>query len=495
MVYQIPLKRKQRASPSVKEDMVLLFILWPFFVSTAESRQDSQERWERSWDYYHGQGAGLIEWEGLDPLRWLNLDVWKKGAVNRDNYYFWKEIYRQRRLKEVMGRVLGCVGRCRSFRGEGYANVSWRSSIVEGDDLETMEDSYAWVFLYDGTMARLSPKTTVTFKEINIGTHEIFLHARINHGNVLWLSRDPSGLKKDLRRETDTLFLPLEFYEANQFHRLKEASEDNLFAMVDDYSFIEQKYERLNALIEKNNKMVKERNTYSFITFPNGTVWGSKLKTEFIILPGIESYVKNRTFHQLGLERENNSEAPYFYYRGYENEKKKKLDFGKWYKVSADGKEIEFLDENENIFGLGEFVTRRIPTLLMGREMMLQRYSNFVFDNKLDSIALALDHGYRLWGRISAPILKEDLEKRFLFLLEYTRKQETTGLLQVKLFRERLIGRGEKLSIPVYDHSFYQKALESFARYREVGRDFLGRSQLLNSTQRKSWRRMQVKKR
>ena len=475
--------------------MPLILIFWSIFIFSAESQQDSSQKWEKSWDYYHGQGASLIEWKGLDPLRWLDLDVWKKESSAQGNYYFWKEIYRQRRLKEMMGRVLQCVGRCRSFRGEGYVNAKWRSSVVEGDDLETMEDSYAWVFLFDGTMVRLSPKTSVTFKEINIGSHEVFLHARINNGNVLWLSRDQALLKEDIRRETDTLFLPLEFYEANHFNKVKKASEDNLYAMVDEDSFIKEKYKRLNALIEKNNKIVKKRPTYSFITFPNGTVWGSNLRTEFVVLLGIEGYLKNRTFDQLGLEQESNPAGPLFYYRGYENKKETKLDFDQWYKVSENGRTIEILDEDENIFGLGEFVTRRIPTILLGREMMLQKHGHFVFNDELGSLALALDYGYYLWGRVSNPVLAEDLEQRFLFLREHTRRNETTSLLQNKLLRARLIKRGEKVSVPVYDHSFYQKALKSFASYREFDRDLSFKSQLLNSTQRGLWYRLQVKKR
>ena len=475
--------------------MALFFMLWSFCIPVAESRQDFEEKWERSWDYYHGQGASLIDWDGLDPLRWLDIDAWKKGTLNRGNYYLWKEVLRQRKLKEVMGRVLECVGRCHSYRGEGFVNISWRSSIVEGDDLETKEDSYAWLFLYDGTLVRLSPKTSVTFKEINIGTHEIFLHARVNHGNVLWLSRDRAFLKQDSGRETDTLFLPLEFYEANHFHRVKEASYDDLFAMVDEESFIKKKYDKLNSLIEKNNKIVKDKKTYSFITFPNGTVWGESLRVEFIVLLGIESYLKNRSSLQLGLKRDDNPHGPEFYYRGYENTQSKTLSIGKWYQVSQDGREIEVLDGKDNVFGLGEFVTRRIPTILIGREMMMQKYSKFVFDDRLGSIALALDHGYRLWGKLSSSIIKDDMEKRYLFLLDHTRKKETIGLLQSKLLRERLIKRGEKVSIPVYDESYYQKALESFARYKEPGRDLIDKSQLLNSTQNKLWHRVQAKRR
>ncbi|MCY4524464.1 MAG: hypothetical protein OXB84_06975 [Halobacteriovoraceae bacterium] len=474
--------------------MIIFLVLYKFLIFPADAQDFFQGDWERSWDYYHGQGASLIEWEGLDPLRWLDVDIWRNHSRGQGDYHFWKEIYRQRKLKEMMGRVLQCTGTCRGFRGEGHVNVKWRSSIVEGDDLETLRDSYLWVFLYDGTMVRLSPNTSVTFKEINIGSHEIFYYARINYGNVLWLSRDQSALKEDEGRETDTIFLPLQFYEANHFNWIKKPSNEDLYAMVDEKSFIKEKYQRLNNLIKKNNEMIKERPSWHFITFPNGTIWGRDLRTEFIVLSGNESYVKNRTSDQLGLARKDNPQGPVFYYRGHENKEETPLDFGKWYKVASDGRKIEPVDEEENSFGLGEFVTKRIPTIFLAREMMLQRYSNFVFDDKIGEIPLALKYGYRLWGRLSSGILQDDLEKRFLFLREYTRRQETIGLLQAKQLNDRLKKRGGNASRSAYDHSYYKKALASFSRYREFSRTFGEDKRFLNSTQRSSWRRLIMKK-
>ena len=176
----------------------------------------------------------MTRWESLEPSDWLNFDYWKKASKLKDEVQKWETILQEKRLREIMGRVVECVGDCRLFRGRGFNSTNYRSSIREGDELITLGDSYAWIFLMDGTLVRVSPDTSVTFKEFNVGKKEFFVHIRVNSGNVVYMNRSRSPLKEVTDRETDQIFLPLEFYEANPISGTVEVNEDNLFALLDD---------------------------------------------------------------------------------------------------------------------------------------------------------------------------------------------------------------------------------------------------------------------
>ena len=384
---------------------------------------------------YYGHRYSTIQWEKINTLRWLDIDHWKEELARRD-----KEVLRAVQLREMMGRILKCVGQCKSFRGLSPIKATRHTSILEGDDLETMPDSFLWVFLLDGTMVRLAPESSITFKEINIGTHEIFLYVRINYGNVLWLSRDSSLFKEIKRKETDRLFLPL------STHGYKLG--------------LRKRYKKLNDFIKQNNKMIKHYKTWSFVVLPHGTIWGADLRTDVIVLPGKGSYVKNRTSNELGLKKKDNPAPAVFYLRGFGKERQVSLDFGRWYKVGRRGRKIDFLQEKENVFSLGELITRRIPSILTAREILLKNYSSFVFDQNKGVDALAIDHGYRLWGRLFHATLEEDLEKRVLYLRRYTRIEESFNLSKGDRLRG---GFSFKKSNAAYDNRFYRKAMDRLA--------------------------------
>src|SRR5690606_11019760 len=145
----------------------------------------------------------------------------------------WRRNLRQRGLAEDSGRSLECVGDCKLYRGDGAAQLRLRSRVIEGDELETGADSDAGLFLMDGSMVRVSPNTSVTFKAINISEKAVFHHARLNYGHALWISRQKEKFPENGLKETDALFLPLNFFGANLFPDPPEIPQNKYFVDVE----------------------------------------------------------------------------------------------------------------------------------------------------------------------------------------------------------------------------------------------------------------------
>ncbi len=434
-------------------------------------------------DYsYYGQDVSLIEWSKLDHKEWLDYQLWKDHRKIKDHYPKWRQNIRETRLQEIMGRVLDCVGECRVYRGEGYSKAMFRSSIKEGDEVVTQKDSYLWIFLYDGTMVRMGPESSISFRELNVALKKNFLHARINSGNILWLSRDSMELKKQSLRETDSLFLPLSYQQANSIG--VELKENDLYRFVESVEIeLEQQYSRLNNLIEKNNNVLNDKPTESFLVMQNGTVFGKNLRMEFVVLTGGKSFIKNRSFEYLNDEIEIIGGRSLFFYRGYANKNIFEVDDNIWYQISTDGRDISRLSENGTSFSMGEYLTKRIPTILVARELMLTRFSAFIFDEKISSKNLAVKHGFRLWSN-------QEMTGRVKFLKEYTRRIETTNLLVSKQLKNKMKKSGEILHGTNYSSENYRRALHNYFIKQEISDRARSEDEMLNSTNRKLWKRL-----
>lgn len=230
---------------------------------------------------FRGQAKSLIDWEHINTENWMSYPQWLADRHMKDKNPNWRLNQREMNLKEDVGRVISCIGECRVFRGGGSFIASYRTMVREGDEISTELNSYAWVFLFDGTLVRVSPKSSISFKELNIGKTKNLLHARVNHGNILWVGRSQSKLKETELSETDRIFLPLQLAEANiAFH-------ENLSSKTkSEQDFIEELVERpnenilhskrVNKLLEKNNKFLKNKETIHFVVFPNTSLKGGK---------------------------------------------------------------------------------------------------------------------------------------------------------------------------------------------------------------------------
>lgn len=477
--------------------IVILVVLLTQFGALTLNAQNSKRR---KAIYFKGQQRSLIEWEKSSE-KWLDLEVWKAENANRENNPDWEVLAKNRLLRENMGRVIQCIGECLLHRGLKFNNADYRSGIKEGDELTTGDDSFIWVFLLDGTLVRLSPNSSISFKEINIGIDDIFLHARMNYGNILWLTRDPRMVKESNLRETDTLFLPLSMLDANTTSEKVNYTEANLYSAltVSERDLLHSK--RLNKLINENNLIIDYKPTYSFLIMPNGSVFGANLQMEFVVLDGGPSFIKKRDPSQLRLkvgeiaEEDSELSAPsLFYYRGFQNKQVDLLESGFWYMATKDGTGLgKSKVKNGPEYAMGEFITHRVTSLLMARELMLRKYSTFIFEDTIDSLEFAQKHGFRLWGKlVSKPL--EDMGKRIEFLIEFSRRVETTNLIEREKYKTRLRQRGLKVTEMAFSREFYKKALNHYYLNERGLEKLRSDREILNSTKNPLWKKLQNKR-
>lgn len=436
---------------------------------------------------FKGQKNSLIKWKTTNPIEWMDLSLWKKQSLLKDKYPDWKTKLKERSLREKVGFVMDCFGDCRLYRGVGFAKVQYKSTVYEGDDIVTLGDSYIWIFMLDGTLIRLAPNSSITFKELNIGIKSNFLHARLNSGNILWLNRHEHLLKPNNTKETDTLFLPLSMFDANPKHQKTQIDEDNLFALIGEQNITTGKYKRLNKWIKENNDWTNKKPTYSFLVMPNGTMFGKDFDMEFIVLLGNESYFKQRKYSQTKYVTEEKEQDVEFFYRGFENRGTLKPILGQWYKVGEKGRVAEEIKGEK--FTIGEYITRNIPSIFLAREMMLRKYSPVLFKKNITGQELAIKSGYRLWGEMD-PEKKDDLYLRVNFLKEYTRRIETTNLLVAGQFKRKMKKDNVTLDSMTYDRSFYSRAIQNYFIYKDRVRFFSTDNEILNSTLNPFWKKI-----
>ncbi len=438
---------------------------------------------------YRGEKASLIDWGELEESSFLDLDQWRVGIKVKQNTPRWRRNLQERRLREKVGYVLECVGECRVYRGIGHAKVNFLSTVREGDELQTMDDSYVWVYMLDGTLVRLSPRGSLTFKEFNVGKSTNFMFLRLNAGNTLVWGRHGEKFKPQTIKETDSLFFPLSFSKANPPSREKRLNEENLFDFLEDKNDTIDKYKRLNGLIEQNKSFTRKKTEY-FLVMPNGTVKAEEVSAEFVVLTGNKSFFKLREKKQIGLEGDFQEARGTFYHRGFNNTDTREIVAGQWYEVDAKGRYMREKPE-PGVLAMGEFVTQNIPTILIARELLFQKYSLFAHE-QMNERELAEEHGYRLWG--SRENKKSDYQQRLRFLIEYTRRVETTNLLVAEQFKKKLEQKGEKWNSSEYTQDFYRKAMGDFYNYREGASIFSGVKESLNSERKPFWKKIKSKK-
>ena len=229
----------------------LFFILFGIYFSSLSTAQETV--------YYKDQRRSLIQWEGMDPEAWLSFDNFERTQSLKDRQPKWETILQEKNKQEIVGRVIDCIGLCRTYVGMGFHHPEHRSTIREGDEFTTIGNSYAWVYLLDGTIVRVSPESSITFKEINVGKKEFFVHARVNFGNIFWMAREERPIQEHNDRDTDTYFLPLSVYEANKTVSEKEVDENDLFALLDEPTDNLNHVKKLNSMIESNNETASKK--------------------------------------------------------------------------------------------------------------------------------------------------------------------------------------------------------------------------------------------
>ena len=348
-----------------------------------------------------GQRNNLIDWKRLNSEDWLSYDRWKVQQYLKDHDSNWKDKLIEQRHREIVGFVIDCINICEIYRNDnGPHQVGLRNKILEGDNISTGKRSYLWLFLMDGTLVRLSPETSLTFKEINLSSKEIFFYARLNWGHILWLSRSSLFYKERDIKETDALFLPLNYFEANTF------------------SLPIKKYKRLNTLIKENNEFTKGKSHYAFLVMSNGTLLLKDGNIEILRQEFSKSYVKLHS-DDIFLQEGEREISGLFLYRGLSSTKELSLEENAWYEILKDGRSITVFEEGESL-KIGEELIKSIPSILISRELFLKRYASF------------LSHGYRQWTGMDED--KGELSLRIDFLKDDTQRNESLIISKAEKF-------------------------------------------------------------
>jgi hypothetical protein len=404
-----------------------------------------------------GQNYSIIPWSEIDPVDWLSIDSWMAERSVKDRMSEWKIKLRKAYHKELLGKVLQCKGTCSVYRGSSKSTARHLSKIYEGDEFQTEENSIAWIFLVDGTLIRLSPKTSITTQEINISSKEIYIFLRLNFGHIFWSARSGVELDVDYSPETDSVSLPLMVREANKefFERdlYKNQSEAQKFLDILNLNDLasEKQFEKLNHLITENNPEMRIP-TKAFIVTPNMNLLSINQSFDLIYLFSGKSYFKKRT---------TNKDLFSISLRGYSSKEASNISESEWHEVDPNGSSYVKIDEISSILQILELLTKRIKTIELAREIWIKKFTLPVLKSILNPEELATMHGFILW--------KDELETRQKFLEEYTRRVETTYLRSMENIlvnegnKKQLVG--EELSEKLFQTSLNDYLLGVKSRY------------------------------
>jgi hypothetical protein len=399
-----------------------------------------------------GQGYSLIPWETQDPDSWLSIDKWLIERNLKDKMSDWKLRLRDDRQFEHVGKVLQCTGKCSVFRGSMKATVQHLSRISEGDELKTGADSIAWVYLMDGTLVRVGPSSSVSFQEINWTKKEVFHLVRLHEGHIFWHPRDSKEFPIELSPETDAISLPLLVRGANQAWFERE-----LFQKQSDFARSEETVKLednvITAQIKKINEMRVQNNATLpqvarvMLVAPNGTLVGKLTSFDFFHYPGGKSYFKKRNAlegHELSLNL-----------RGYTSTDTTVVNEDAWFEIETNGRSHGKVETVTGGLEITELLTRRIKTLELAREFWFEKYTAPVVKALETPKDLAISHGYTLWG--------DEHDRRFSFLVEYTRRMETTNLNSMDNLLKKLTVKGDTLHKEM-DDSHYRATLNYYVK-------------------------------
>lgn len=413
---------------------------------------------------FKNQKNSHIKWGSLKENDFLSLSKWIEIQDLKDQSPQWENALRARSNQELVGRILHCVNICKIDKGNSFTRPQYRSSLYEGEEIFTEEKSYLWLFLLDGTLVRLSPESSITIVEFNVTEKEFFVFARVNYGNVLYLSRQNAKVLENNEKETDVSFFPLPIYEAMPESQKISYDEDDLTSFLVEEEKLTKHRKELNQLIEANNQWLKNKTTFTFLVLPTGTIHGRGVQAEVISHFGEDSFIKAREKGDMDIESEEWTPLK-LTLRGVESAESLDLPRGSWYRINARGRDFAPL-EDDFWPRSGEFITRRIATIMWARELMLKEYSTEFFQEGLSKEHMAQNLGYRLWD----PLLEtsestNESDRRLRFLHEYTRRLETSNILVGEKFKEKLESRGEKIDLRKYGDRYFSEALRKYLIY------------------------------
>lgn len=487
----------------------LILIIQPFLMASDRMNPDFDD-YENNHLSYKFSPKSLVRWDEIDEINWLDLEQWKRQRDLRNDIRDWRLFEQETNLQERMGRVLKCVGSCRAYRGdkEGNFPLAHRSLLIEGDEVVTLKDSYAWIYLYDGTMLRISPMTSISLIEVNVSKKDFFYYVRLNYGQIYWHPRMEESLVENEKPETDVLFFPLMPLEAHTNVTINHAhDESNLIKYLGKNRDEKRKYQRLNKLKTVNNKRMKTKlNNFLFALTNNVTFFSENQILHLVALRNGPTYVKVVDHQQLFFQEEkeeselNDEDAQKangqmkqqlveYALRNSEESQREPLPVGQWYVIDREGKMLESLDGEVglgNMLKMSEFATRRIPTILIARELWLHKYSQLLFEDSMSRIDLATKYGRRLWTEMAPG---HELDERVKFLHQFTHDLEIRAMKESLRMGEELQKQGKKVPVEKYDYRFFQRVMKEywFRQKKSVDESSYDKP-ILNSMKKKFWK-------
>lgn len=392
-----------------------------------------------------------LSWENLNIDQWLDFDEWKVQRKYRDSHPFWKREKQINLLRESIGRVMACEGKCELSAAKDSYKVQSRSIVREGDEFSTGKNSYAWIFLFDGSLLRISPDTSVSFNEINISQGSFFYYIRLNFGHVYVKSRTHENLVG--LRETDTIFNK---YLKKLDKNLSDFNEVNYTDYVKSFLSMEKKVSnklsRLEESMKQNDSWLRKKTYFLFVT------------------SNISFYLKSpighiyNEFGQETLYKFSSFEKGMSFLRGYGPLITESIPLNDVYKVDRKGKsQFPF---KESFFNFTNKLVERPYSVYGIREQWLKKYSKNLHNQRLNQEFYLTKLNYRLWSGYGQ---NSRLSKRVNHLIRYTRKLETSHLTRVRRYFKR---RGIKAEvIEKFPRTYFGKAIDHFAQsldYRDL---------------------------
>ncbi len=405
-----------------------------------------------------GQGYSIIPWSDLDPQEFLSIEKWLAEREIKDSVPDWKIRLREASQSELVGKILQCQGRCYSYRGINKARIQHLSRVLEGDEIHTAENSVAWVYTMDGGLLRLSPQTSVSFEEINISSTQMVILARLNSGHVHWRPQLQSPEPLDDAPETDSFSLPLLVREANQEYYERQINRDltpelRLSEIVNLQTLAsENQVKTINTLKVESVEPLK-LNRQLIMVSANLSLISRDESFDLVYLTGGVSWFKKRTRESQGMLQ--------LQLRGYLASELKLVEDLNWHEVEQNGRSFTTLADPKAELQILELLTKRIKTIELARQFWLKNFTLPILRKISDPEFVARAYGYKIWG--------EDLAQRLNFLMEYTRRVETTNLTSVEnlMLKQEEYGKKprEELSFDIFQASLNHYLLGLKSRY------------------------------
>ena len=387
---------------------------------------------------YKGQAKSMIDWENIDSNRWLDFNRWKEELSIKDSTPDWQIKLRDSKYSELVGRVIQCLKDCQKYSRSGQSSAQYTSEINEGDEISTGKDSYAWIFLRDGSLLRISPKSSISFLEINLSQDKVFFLARLNHGHIYFEHRKVGVFPMVNRTETDLAMYPLlektanRSYFARKEYQKLDKRQRLLYTLEKNPGHVAQ-YLGINKMLEEQSKLLQKRETEFFVFTANATFLMKNPIFHLFHETTGQSLVKLKDSIEHFNSTDPRSSSGEVFFRGYNNKSFKELAINKWQAVDPEGLSITPLAESTPMKPL-EYLVKRIPSIHYARELFLRKYSSFLSKDGWSKKLLAKEHGLRLWKSAK----KEELELRKKFLFERIRRVETTNLRSIKkVFKDK----------------------------------------------------------